>query len=139
MMKKIIFLIGIITLLYSCKTASPSSNEAENIITYNEPLTSDFSKVEISKPRNIPDMYGVSPKGDKITVNSQYLTLNDKPWIPSYGEFHYQRYPADQWEDALLKMKAQGFPLSYQDAAGYKAVINGYDALTDTLISKLKK
>lgn len=39
----------------------------------------------------------------------------------------------------IKKMKAQGFPLSYQDATGYKAVIEGYDALTNTLISKLKK
>jgi beta-galactosidase len=107
-MKKNIFLFGIIILFYSCKTTT-NSKKTENVITYDKPLTSDFSKVVIKVPRNIPGMSGVSPKGDKITVNNQYLTLNDKPWIPSYGEFHYQRYPADQWEDALLKMKAQGF------------------------------
>jgi hypothetical protein len=108
-MKKIIFLFGILVTFYSCKKDKISVEKTENIITYKKPLTSDFSKVEIKLPRNIPGMSAVSPNGDKITVNSQYLTLNDKPWIPSYGEFHYQRYPAEYWEDALLKMKAQGF------------------------------
>ncbi|MDV7187999.1 beta-galactosidase [Lutibacter sp. TH_r2] len=106
-MKYFHFLFGMLILFYSCKTEQQSSNK--NSITYKLPLTSDFSNVEINKTRNIPDMSAVSPNGHKITVNSQYLTYNDKPWIPSYGEFHYQRYPAEQWEDALLKMKAQGF------------------------------
>jgi len=39
----------------------------------------------------------------------------------------------------IQKMKAQGFPLSYQDATGYKAIIDGYDSLTETLIKKLQK
>ncbi|PJC86843.1 tripartite tricarboxylate transporter substrate binding protein [Vibrio sp. HA2012] len=39
----------------------------------------------------------------------------------------------------IQKMKAQGFPLSYQDASGYKAVIDGYDSLTESLIKKIAK
>jgi beta-galactosidase len=49
-----------------------------------------------------------SPRGDVIGVNSQYLTLNGKPWLPVMGEFHYSRYARDQWEPELLKMKAAG-------------------------------
>lgn len=101
--------MGLTALFYACKTDTITLKEVDNIITYNEPLTSDFSKIKIETPRNIHGMSAVSPKGDKITVNSQYVTLNDTPWIPTYGEFHYQRYPAEYWEDALLKMKAQGF------------------------------
>ena len=28
--------------------------------------------------------------------------------LPVTGEFHYSRYPAAQWEQAILKMKAGG-------------------------------
>ena len=34
-----------------------------------------------------------SPTGQTIGVNSQYLTLNDQPWLPVMGEFHFSRYP----------------------------------------------
>lgn len=108
-MKKILFLFGSLILFYSCKTDTINLIKVENIITYDKPLTSDFSEIQIKVPRNIPGMSAVSPNGDKIVVNSQYLTLNEEPWIPSYGEFHYQRYPAEHWEDAILKMKSQGF------------------------------
>jgi beta-galactosidase len=49
-----------------------------------------------------------SPSGQTIGVNSQYLTLNGKPWLPIMGEFHYSRYPEELWERELLKMKAGG-------------------------------
>jgi hypothetical protein len=49
-----------------------------------------------------------SPRGETIAVNSQYLTLDGKPWLPVMGEFHYSRYPADRWEEEILKMKAAG-------------------------------
>jgi beta-galactosidase len=49
-----------------------------------------------------------NPRGDTIGVNSQYLTLNGKPWIPVMGEFHFSRYPEAQWEEEILKMKAAG-------------------------------
>jgi hypothetical protein len=31
-----------------------------------------------------------------------------KPWFPIMGEFHYSRYPADKWDEEILKMKAGG-------------------------------
>jgi beta-galactosidase len=49
-----------------------------------------------------------SPSGQTIGVNSRYLTLNGKPWLPVMGEFHYSRYPEAEWEEQILKMKADG-------------------------------
>jgi beta-galactosidase len=53
----------------------------------------------------------VSPSGERIGVNSQYLTRNGKPWMPVMGEFHYSRTPADEWETELRKMKAAGIDI----------------------------
>ncbi len=49
-----------------------------------------------------------SPSGSVLGVNSRYLTLDGKPWIPVMGEFHFSRYPRSQWEEEILKMKAGG-------------------------------
>jgi hypothetical protein len=49
-----------------------------------------------------------SPTEGTLGINSRYLTLNGKPWLPSMGEFHFSRYPRDQWENEILKMKAAG-------------------------------
>lgn len=48
------------------------------------------------------------PDGETLTVNSQYLLLNGKPWLPVMGEFHFSRYPEKEWEPEILKMKAAG-------------------------------
>ncbi|OBT74302.1 hypothetical protein VF21_06898 [Pseudogymnoascus sp. 05NY08] len=50
----------------------------------------------------------VAPNGDTFAVNNQSLVSNGKPWVPVAGEFHYSRYPAEQWLPELLKMKAAG-------------------------------
>jgi hypothetical protein len=49
-----------------------------------------------------------NPQGQSITVNSQYLMRDGKPWLPVMGEFHYARYPQAEWREELLKMKAGG-------------------------------
>jgi len=49
-----------------------------------------------------------TPTGEEIGVNSRYLTLDGKPWLPVMGEFHFTRYPANRWEEEILKMKAAG-------------------------------
>ena len=49
-----------------------------------------------------------SPSGSTLTVNSRYIMLDGKPWLPVVGEFHYSRYPESRWEEELLKMKAAG-------------------------------
>ena len=51
---------------------------------------------------------GQSSTGHVIGANSRYLVLDGKPWFPVMGEFHYSRYPEDQWEKELLKTKAGG-------------------------------
>jgi hypothetical protein len=50
----------------------------------------------------------VSPSGRVLAVNSRYLTLAGKPWLPVMGEFHFSRFPESQWEEEILKMKAGG-------------------------------
>ena len=53
-------------------------------------------------------MGGTSPSGGSIDVNSYYMSIDGKPVIPVTGEFHYSRYPHEQWEEEILKMKAGG-------------------------------
>ena len=52
-----------------------------------------------------------SVDGHTIGVNNQYLTRDGKAWLPVMGEFHFTRFPADQWETELLKMKASGIDI----------------------------
>jgi beta-galactosidase len=49
-----------------------------------------------------------SPDGTALTLDSRSLLLNGKPWTPVMGEFHFARYPEDEWREELLKMKAGG-------------------------------
>lgn len=51
---------------------------------------------------------GVNPAGDRLAVNAEYLERNGKPWIMVSGEMHPARYPSEQWEEQILKMKAGG-------------------------------
>lgn len=53
-------------------------------------------------------MGGTSPTGGSIDVNSFYMSIDGKPVIPVTGEFHYSRYPHEQWEEEIMKMKAGG-------------------------------
>lgn len=52
-----------------------------------------------------------NPAGDTLTVDSRSLRLNGQPWTPVMGEFHYTRYPENEWRDELLKMKAGGIDI----------------------------
>lgn len=70
---------------------------------------------ELSAPKVAEKIYtghlklgGTSPDGGSIEVNSLYMSQNGRPVVPVMGEFHYSRYPAEQWEEAVLKMKAGG-------------------------------
>jgi beta-galactosidase len=51
---------------------------------------------------------GTSATGHDLEINSQYLTLDGKPMLPVMGEFHFSRYPPQEWEEEILKMKAAG-------------------------------
>src|ERR1044071_1148460 len=46
-----------------------------------------------------------------LRVTSRYLELDGKPWLPIMGEFHYSRYPDDEWERELRKMRAGGIDI----------------------------
>ena len=48
------------------------------------------------------------PDGGTLTLDSDSLRLDGKPWMPVMGEFHYARYPETEWREELLKMKAGG-------------------------------
>ncbi|MEU4834577.1 beta-galactosidase [Streptosporangium sp. NPDC023615] len=45
---------------------------------------------------------------DAITVNSRHLSRGGVPWLPVMGEYHFSRYPAAEWREELLKMRAGG-------------------------------
>jgi len=64
-------------------------------------------------PQPVATSMGASrnPQGHVIGVNSQYLTLDGRPWLPVMGEFHYSRYPEAEWEEEILKMKAAGIQI----------------------------
>jgi hypothetical protein len=49
-----------------------------------------------------------SPDGHVLGLNSHYLTLDGKPWLPVMGEMHYSRVPEAEWETEILKMKSAG-------------------------------
>lgn len=54
------------------------------------------------------NMGGTSPDGGSIEVNSYFLSFDGKPEIPVTGEFHFSRYPCEQWEEEIIKIKAGG-------------------------------
>ncbi len=51
------------------------------------------------------------PDGNVLSANSLYFTKNGKPWYPVMGEFHFSRFPKEQWEESILKMKAAGIDI----------------------------
>ena len=50
----------------------------------------------------------IAPDGTVLGVNSRYLTLAAKPWLPVMGEFHFARLPREEWDGELAKVKASG-------------------------------
>ena len=68
----------------------------------------DLTQVDVSTGASGFQVNGKNPRGPEIGANSRELTLGGQPWIPVVGEFHFVRYPHEQWEEELLKMKAGG-------------------------------
>jgi hypothetical protein len=74
-------------------------------------LKIDASKAPLrAEPLPFP-IGGRAPNGRTVGVNNRYLTLEGKPWFPVMGEFQYSRYPAENWEREMLKMKAGGISI----------------------------
>jgi hypothetical protein len=74
----------------------------------------DIVQFVIEKNNQIPrllSMSGKSAKGDLYEVNSKYLIKNGKPILPVMGEFHFSRWNPNEWEEAILKMKAGGIQI----------------------------
>ncbi|HEY1464113.1 MAG TPA: beta-galactosidase, partial [Terriglobales bacterium] len=93
------FLVFVAAVTFS---AFPTGARAQSAVTI------DASKISVP-PAPLPFSIGAtSPTGHIISGNSRYLTLDNKPWFPIMGEFHYSRYPDNQWEQEILKMKAGG-------------------------------
>ncbi len=55
-----------------------------------------------------PDFSGISPSGDRISLNNFYMEKNGAPFFPVSGEFHYSRMDERRWEDELIKMRMGG-------------------------------
>jgi beta-galactosidase len=70
-------------------------------------------KVNINIPEKEPirghlNLGGSNPAGNVVSVNSYYIEINNEPFFPVIGEFHYSRYPAAYWEESIQKMKQGG-------------------------------
>ncbi|OKK13877.1 beta-galactosidase [Streptomyces sp. CB02400] len=73
--------------------------------------------LSLHAPGTPPVLTGHLPMGSSdtapqsLTVDSQSLIRDGRPWIPVMGEFHFSRCPAAEWREELLKMKAGGIDL----------------------------
>ena len=76
----------------------------------------DTDSITIARPM-APVMEGYkmggaqNPDGITLTLDSNSLLLNGKPWTPVMGEFHFSRYPENEWREELLKMKTGGIDI----------------------------
>lgn len=75
------------------------------------PLTVTVAAPEARQAEGFHMGTAKNPRGDTLTFDNQSLLLNGKPWTPVMGEFHYTRYPAAEWREELLKMKAGGISI----------------------------
>lgn len=48
---------------------------------------------------------GSDKHGNVYGSNNKYLTINERAVLPIMGEFHFSRYPENEWEEEILKMK----------------------------------
>lgn len=67
----------------------------------------DLRNLKTEDPITIGDFGGENGL-ESYSVTNRYITRNGKPCFPIMGEFHYSRYPAQYWEESILKMKAGG-------------------------------
>ncbi|MGA1236751.1 MAG: beta-galactosidase [Limisphaerales bacterium] len=70
-----------------------------------------------------------APGGHSLGADSLSLYRDGERWMPVMGEFHYARYPREEWRDALLKMKAGGIQVvaSYVFWIHHEEVRGEYD------------
>ncbi len=67
------------------------------------------ARIELPSPTGTHlHMGNPGPAGAELTLNNKYLSLGGEPIIPVMGEVHYSRVKRENWEDIILKMKANG-------------------------------
>lgn len=71
-------------------------------------LTADASK---PFPEVIKNHLKMGPTATSITADSRSLIINGKRAMPVMGEFHFSRYPENEWREELLKMKMGGIDI----------------------------
>ena len=49
-----------------------------------------------------------NPDGPQWGCNDRYITKDGQPFMPVMAEFHFSRYPAKEWDEQLMKIKAGG-------------------------------
>lgn len=82
------------------KTNLPSDSSFYTINVAGKGIKPDYNKLK--------SWGGVDNKGNVIRANDYYFELNGKPFAIVGGDFQPQRYPVEEWEDAIVKMKAGG-------------------------------
>ena len=83
-----------------------SNKPVPSVLDYRRTL--DLSNPRVVGPVGKNSWGGVNPNGDRITVTSQSLEMNGKPFLITAGELHPSRTDASAWEESILKMKAGG-------------------------------
>ena len=95
------FLAVIALVVFMTSLIAMAENASNNVVIDARAIT--------PPPAPLPFSVGEeSPTGHILSANSRYITLDNKPWFPIMGEFHYSRYPEADWEREILKMKAGG-------------------------------
>lgn len=85
-------------------SASPQSGGTALIIDASKPAVPP-------QPASFAPQFNRAPGGREIVLNNQYLALDGEPWLPVMGQFPYERWPEQYWEEELLKMKAGGIQI----------------------------
>ena len=95
-------LVSLLAASVSCKGAVANTSQSNSFVIDARNTVEDVPTTRYKGGA------AISPTQGTIAVTPRFLTLNDKPWYPVMGEFHYSRYPQTEWEEELLKMKAGG-------------------------------
>jgi beta-galactosidase len=97
-MNRKLTLIRVLVMLGLPAVAAAATNVYTVTVTAPAPATSEGFKMGTSR----------HPDGSTLTLDSNSLLFNGKPFTPVMGEFHFSRYPDNEWREELLKMKAGG-------------------------------
>lgn len=76
-----------------------------------DPLTATVHETPAASSADFHMGAAAAPDGSTVSVDSESLLLNGRPWAAVMGEFHYTRFRASEWRDELLKMKAGGITI----------------------------